>query len=155
MTLESIQRFRVPRNIVAQSERSLLKAGKDGYELFVLWTGRRSGDVFEVLKAHVPRQTASKTKRGLLVRVEGEALHKLNVWLYENEQELAVQIHAHPTDAYHSETDDTYPIVTTAGGMSIVAADFCRDGLLTDDSALYRLAGNAWVEVDRNMVEVV
>jgi len=26
------------------------------------------------------------------------------------------KFHAHPTDAFHSETDDSFPIVTTLGG---------------------------------------
>jgi MOSC domain-containing protein YiiM len=155
VTLEKIRRFRVPRDIVKQSERKLRKAGKDGYELFVLWSGRHSGDVFDVLEGHVPQQTSYKTEHGLVVRVEGEALHKLNVWLYENDQELAVQVHAHPTEAYHSKTDDTYPIVTTVGGISIVAAHFCRNGLFTDDTALYRLTADDWVVVGSDVVEVV
>ena len=68
----------------------------------------------------MPRQTAYRLSEGLCVRVEGPELHRLNIWLYEHHELLAVQVHAHPTDAYHSETDDTYPIVTTRGGLSLV-----------------------------------
>jgi hypothetical protein len=102
----------------------------------------------------VPRQRSYKTPDGLIVRVEGEALHKLNVWLYEKRQLLGVQIHAHPSAAFHSATDDAFPIVTALGGISIVAADFCRSGLLTAQTAVYRLNASGWAEVPLKLVEV-
>lgn len=148
MTLESIAIFRVHAEVVDLTERSLRAAGADGYELFVLWSGRVDGAVFEVIDAHVPKQTSYRTAEGLLVRVEGQALHDLNQWLYDNGQVLGVQVHAHPTDAFHSETDDTYPIVSTVGGLSIVAADFCADGLLSNTTMAYRLGREGWDEHD-------
>lgn len=147
MRLEHVRRFRVQRRAIASTTRTLREAGRAGHERFVLWSGRIDGDTFVVHTVHVPEQTAYKTKKGLLVRVEGEALHRLNMWLYEHEEILAVQVHAHPTDAFHSDTDDTYPIVTTLGGLSIVAADFARDGLLTSASATYRLSAAGWQHV--------
>jgi hypothetical protein len=155
MTLEGVTGFRVPGRIIKRTERSLRAAGRDGYELFVLWTGRLGGTQFDVVDGHVPKQTSAKTKNGLLVTVEGEALHKLNVWLYESGQVLAAQVHAHPTVAFHSDTDDAYPIVTTLGGLSLVAADFCRHGLLAPSSAAYRLGSTGWTEAPLSIIEVV
>ena len=155
MTLESISQFEVPRAVAERTEHALQVAGKGGYELFVIWTGNRDGNVFRVADGHVPKQTSARTKKGLLVTIEGEALHKLNVWLFEQEQELAAQVHAHPTDAFHSGTDDTYPIVTTLGGLSLVVADFCRDGLLAPTSAAFRLGPNGWDEVPLDVVRVI
>jgi hypothetical protein len=145
----------VAKQILEDSERSLRRAGRDGCELFVLWSGRRRGESFEVLAGHVPRQTSLRTKKGLLVRIEGDALHKLNTWLYEHGHTLVAQLHAHPEDAYHSETDDTYPIVTQLGGLSLVAADFCRDGLVSDSTAAYRLSEEGWVAVRSPINELV
>jgi hypothetical protein len=58
-----------------------------------------------------------------------------------------VQVHSHPTEAYHSETDDTYPIVTVRGGLSLVVPDFGRAGLLGDGVACYRLGFSGWDEL--------
>jgi hypothetical protein len=149
MTLEHVKKFQVSREIVTQTESSLQDAGYEGYELFVLWSGEKSDDEFFVRNAHVPPQTSYQTEHGLLVRVDGPALHDLNVWLYQNEEMLGVQVHAHPTHAFHSETDDTYPIMTTVGGLSIVAADFARDGLVNRKMAAYRLSGTGWTELKR------
>jgi hypothetical protein len=149
-----VQRFVVPGDIVARTERSLRGAGADGYELFVFWTGLLEGDAFTVRSGHLPRQTSSRTEHGLLVRVEGEALHKLNVWLYEHDELLGAQVHAHPDDAYHSETDDAFPIVTIQGGLSLVVPDFCRAGLLTG-SAAYRLTPAGWTESERPVEQLI
>jgi len=145
--LAEIKRFRVPASIVTKTEVNLREAGSEGYEMFILWSGCAEGEEFEFRTAHAPRQTSYRLKSGLAVRVEGEALHRLNRWLLDNDEVLAAQIHAHPTDAFHSETDDTYPIVTVRGGLSLVAADFARDGLMATSSALFRLTADGWDEV--------
>lgn len=144
----------VPRDIVAGTERNLRLAGAEGYEMFVFWTGVCRRDTFVVQSGHVPRQTASRTEHGLMVRVEGDALHELNVWLFEHHEVLAVQVHAHPDDAYHSETDDTFPIVTTLGGLSLVVPFFCRGGLM-ENSAAFRLSVDGWTESDRPVDELI
>jgi hypothetical protein len=157
VTLVEVKTFAVSRSIVAKTEESLRRAGREGYELFVLWSGVQKNGVFDVRTAHVPRQTSYQTRRGLSVRVDGEALHRLNVWLYEHEETLGAQVHAHPRRAYHSKTDDSFPIVTILGGLSLVVPNFCRADLL-DASAAFRLTTTGWRE-DRQpvtqLVEVV
>lgn len=155
MTLAAAKRFRVPLGILEATEEALADAGADGHELFVLWSGKLNGKTFDVSTRHVPRQTSYRTKSGLLVRVDGDELHKLNVWLYDAGETLGVQIHAHPSRAYHSDTDDTYPIVSTPGALSIVAPDFCGRGLLVRDAAMYRLVDAGWKRQPRRVVEVM
>lgn len=152
--LTDVERFVVPSQIVQHTEERLLEAGSKGYEMFVLWSGCQRDRVFDIKTPHVPKQTSYRLESGLCVRVEGPELHRLNMWLYEAGEMLAVQVHAHPTDAYHSETDDTYPIVATLGGLSIVVPDFCRRGLFTDGTAIYRLEPRGWIEQPRGFVEV-
>ncbi|MDQ3380866.1 MAG: hypothetical protein M3546_11215 [Actinomycetota bacterium] len=154
MTLENVERFVVPGTVVADTEDALREAGTSGYELFVLWTGAVEGDRFRARTMHVPKQTSYRHKRGLLVRVEGDALHDLNKWLYEHRQVLAVQVHAHPRKAFHSDTDDEFPIVTARGGLSIVVADFCRDGLISMRTAYFRLLDGEWQEQTSSILEV-
>lgn len=154
MTLADVEQFHVPAAIVRQTEETLRNAGAEGYEVFVLWSGRQNGRLFNVRTIHVPRQDSYRLSSGLCVRVDGDELHRLNVWLYEAGETLAVQVHAHPDAAYHSETDDTYPIVATLGGLSIVAAEFCRAGLFTSSTAIYRLHSDGWTEHPGDLVQV-
>jgi hypothetical protein len=147
MRLTSFTTFRISAKQISDTENALREAGTEGFERFVLWSGRPSGETtFSVEAVHVPRQSSYRTQGGLLVRVDGDELHRLNAWLYEHEQVLASQVHAHPTDAYHSETDDAYPIVTSEGGLSIVVPDFCAGPLLSPGTVCYRLTPAGWVE---------
>ena len=144
MNLSSVEVFKVPKAVLEETQTSLRAAGRDGHELFVLWSGTQQTTSFIVQNIHVPRQVAYRTEGGCGVRVGGDALHALSAWLFEHGQVLAAQVHSHPTDAFHSDTDDTYPIVTALGGLSIVAAYFGRDGLLSPTTAAFRLTAVGW-----------
>lgn len=146
MTLASVKVFRADVGVVRKTEDALRSAGRRGYEAFVLWSGRCTAETFEVLTSHVPTQRAYKLEDGLCVRVDGEELHRLNKWLYENGEMLGVQIHTHPTDAYHSATDSAYPIVTQLGALSLVVPDFAEEGLRGKQVAAYRLDTRGWRE---------
>jgi len=147
VNFETLKYFSVSSDLIRSTEKELKTAGKSGYELFVLWTGTISQEGFVTRSMHVPRQTSYKLNAGLCVRVDGSVLHELNRWLYEHQEFLGVQIHSHPSEAYHSDTDDAYPIVTTLGGLSIVVPDFCQGGFFSPGTVAYRLQPNGWAEL--------
>jgi hypothetical protein len=151
--------FIVSRKVVLFTEKELRAAGRKGDERFVLWCGTCEGDSFKVTTNYVPDQAAYRLKGGLCVVVEGSELFKLNQWLYEKGQILGAQIHAHAEDAYHSDTDDEYPIVTLLGGLSIVVPHFCAEGLLGRGTAIYRLTTHGWLKMTgpmrREIIKVV
>jgi len=158
MTLRGVRRFRIHASALRETEKVIRSAGQRGYESFVLWSGTRDDDTFTVAKVHIPEQTSYKLDTGLCVRVDGSELHRLNVWLYEAQQVIGVQVHGHPQDAYHSETDDTYPIVTLDGSLSIVLPFVGRDGWASSDIAVYRLEQDGWVELTgllSDLIEVI
>jgi hypothetical protein len=105
----------------------LRNAGKQRVEGVGLFFGEDGDNEFYITRSIVPAQKSYRTPKGLLYMVPGEELHRLNVWAYENRVRLIAQIHSHPTEAFHSETDDDYPIVTTSGGYSIVVPNFASD----------------------------
>jgi hypothetical protein len=149
--LSSITRVDVPRGIVDSMRDELARIGQQGLEAFALWAGSKiDAQTFEVKSLYIPAQSGYKTREGVCVTVSGEALHKLNLWLYEHEMELIAQIHTHPTDAYHSDTDDAYPIVATVGAFSIVIPDFAARPFSWEEVAVYRLAPQQrWTEIER------
>jgi hypothetical protein len=146
-TFNSIREFIVPKDVCDQTDRALREAGLGGNERFVLWSGLINEDRFLATTFHSPKQTAYQLPNGLGVRVEANELHQLNRWLYENGERLAVQVHSHPTEAFHSDTDDAFPMVTTLGGLSLVVPDFCRNGVRGPSTALYRLTLDGWEEL--------
>lgn len=154
MILTGVTRFLVPASVVADTEAALREAGRDGYERFVLWTGVLDRTDFLIRTTHVPTQRAFRLPEGLCVRINGDALHALNVWLFDHQEVLAVQVHSHPTEAYHSETDDTFPVVTEIGGVSIVIPDFCTEPMFAGGHAVYRLGHDGWQDDRHDLVEV-
>ena len=155
MILQGVRRFRIEASAIRETEEAIRAAGEDGYESFVLWSGTREYETFTVAQVHVPEQTSYKVDAGLCVRVEAPELHRLNVWLYEAQQVIGVQVHSHPHDAYHSETDDTYPIATLEGSLSIVLPFFGRGGWESCGIAAYRLENGAWVELPGPLSDVI
>ncbi|MEJ7567729.1 MAG: hypothetical protein WKF41_05630 [Gaiellaceae bacterium] len=144
MTLNEVAEFVVPLELIDQTLEPLQEAGGHGYEAFVLWGGRldEDGKRFEFVSAYFPEQTTSRGEEGLLVVVDGEALFRVNRAFYEQGLILGGQIHSHPTNAYHSSTDDAYPLMTLMGGLSGVVPDFGEGGReRLDEWAWYRLAG--------------
>ena len=143
-TFEAISEFVVPADLCDACDGQLREAGEIGNERFVLWSGVIRDECLMVKTMHVPKQTAYQLAGGVCVRVDADELHRLNVWLYEHEERLAIQVHSHPTEAFHSDTDDAYPMVTTRGGLSLVVPDFARHGVRGPDTALYRLSSGGW-----------
>jgi hypothetical protein len=93
----------------------------------------------------IPAQNSYQLESGLLYSVPGEELFRINKLLYEHQLTLIAQVHSHPGAAYHSDTDDAYPIVTVQGGLSIVVPNFGHDAFDLDDWAVYRLSDkNEW-----------
>lgn len=152
MSLEQVQEFFISREVVAATEASLRTAGRRGHESFALWTGTYSDPgVLTVEHLFVPRQTAHRSEDGVCVTVSRDELDRLNRWLYAERQVLAVQLHTHPGLAYHSDTDNAYPIVTTLGGLSIVLANFGRSSFESERTATYRLGMDGWERLDQQV----
>ena len=149
-TFEAIREFVVPADLCDACDGQLREAGEIGNERFVLWSGVIRDERLLVRTMHVPRQTAYRLAEGLCVRVDADELHRLNVWLYEHEQRLAIQVHSHPTEAFHSDTDDAYPMVTKRGGLSVVVPDFARHGVRGPGTVLYRLSDTRWEALSRS-----
>jgi hypothetical protein len=152
VSLHGISEFVVPFDLIDATLEPLQEAGADGFECFVLWGGRASGSRFRFESFCVPEQTTARTRDGLLVTVEGEALFKVNRSFYNAGLVLGAQVHSHPGDAYHSDTDDAFPMMTLVGGLSGVVPDFGSGGRSRlSEWAWYRLAGpGRWAELDHH-----
>jgi len=146
----SVRRVVVPRAMVLETHLHLQNVGYSGHEGFVLWAGMNDGERFVVSKVVIPAQEGLRSELGVCVRVEGAELHRINVWLFENGLRLVAQIHSHPMDAYHSDTDDAFPIVTTEGALSLVVPDFATGPADLAHYAAYRLLGGRWVELSNS-----
>jgi hypothetical protein len=128
---------------------TLRSCGGDRHECVVYWAGPRDdpGLVDEVLH---PRHRAA------IGSYELESSWVTECWisLTHDRRMLKAQLHTHPGSAYHSATDDRYPIVHTPGFLSIVLPLFAAAGLAGVCAYELRPDGG-WVElpIDRAFQE--
>jgi hypothetical protein len=146
--LLGVTEFVVVSSVVEDTVEFLLDRGRLGCEGFVIWAGEHHRERFNFSSVAIPKQTAVQTEHGLLVMVAGEDLFRVNRHLYGQGLVAGGQVHSHPTDAYHSDTDDHYPLVNVLGGLSGVVPDFGRSRLPVEQWAWYRLTqATAWQAV--------
>lgn len=156
--LAEVRHFILSEGLLEETIAVLAEAGRREHEAFVLWGGVvQDRTTLRFTSVVVPEQTPHKTPEGLLVTVDGSALFVAGREAYSRGEILAGQVHTHPTDAYHSEVDDHFPLVTMLGSLSVVLPDFAAGG--RDDIsrwAWYRLVGEArWQQLTRrDKVEV-
>lgn len=152
--LLDVKILKLPRSCAQEAMDWLYKAGKRRVEGVALFAGVREGDTFVIKRTIIPEQRAGNIEGGLIYVVGGEELHRIGLELFDGGLQLFAQIHSHPGVAYHSDTDDAYPIVTVVGGLSIVVPNFARGSITLGSWAVYRLLPKTgWTELNVNEKE--
>lgn len=149
-----IEKVSIPKVLLSEAQLFLRKVGATGREGMILWVGHADGGHFQVANFLIPRQKGLKTKDGVCVVVDADEMHRINVELFQSGLRLIAQVHTHPSDAYHSDTDDEYAIATTAGCLSLVIPDFATREFHLSDCAVYRLdKEGSWLRLAPSRVE--
>lgn len=149
--LAHVTELRVPSSVLLEGYEFMRSAGRMRLEGLVLWAGKQQNRVFSVTELIIPTQKALTTAEGVCAIVEADEMRRLNMYLYRSSLELAAQVHTHPTEAYHSLTDDENAIATTIGSFSIVVPNFAVVDYALSECAVYRLdARGNWLEVDES-----
>ncbi len=151
-SLADVRRVHLPAGLLPWTTAKLREFGADGNEGFLLWAGTVEAGVARIERCLVPPQNPIRSERGVGYFITGETLFAVNKFLNENRLRLIAQVHSHPTDAYHSSTDDEYAIVTTEGGFSLVVPDFGHCPAALSSWASYRLIRGAWAELGQRQV---
>lgn len=141
----------LPRSCAVQALEWMHMQGKNYKEGVALWAGVQEGDSFFIQRTIIPEQTAGNLEDGLIYVVDGTELHRINVELFDSGMLLFAQIHSHPKEAYHSDTDDRYPIVTAVGSVSVVVPNFAVGGVNISEWAVYRyFSETGWTRIKDN-----
>jgi proteasome lid subunit RPN8/RPN11 len=146
--LDSVDHINIDPAVIAITLRVLQEFGVAECEGLVLWIGEVTSGRARITQAVVPDQKPIKGEDGVGYFVDGAALFELNRKLADSGLRLIAQVHSHPGEAYHSDTDDRYAIVTADGGLSLVVPDFGRAPADPRLWAVYRLSKGCWRELD-------
>jgi Prokaryotic homologs of the JAB domain len=152
-TLAKVQAVRIDPKVIASTLATLRAYGSRRLEGLVLWLGTIDGIEAHVTHALEPEQHSIADENGVGYFVDSETLFRLNKALAATGLRLIAQIHSHPTDAYHSEADDRYAIVTSEGGFSLVVPNFGQAPADPTAWAAYRLEKGVWTELSKSFLD--
>lgn len=139
--LRGVRRFEFPLSLAEHCVDAMRLQGKKGAEIFLALSAvvSEDGKTVTFRRVLVPEQTCYSGPEGLLVKIDGEAIFDLNRSCFEQDEILAGQIHAHPTDAYHSPADDQLALIRLPGGLSIVVPHFASGPIRPRRWSVYQL----------------
>ena len=146
MSQAALKQVRIDSTTVKSTLQTMREYGSHGWEVLVLWLGHVQPQerTAHVTVAYVPKQNPIASEDGVGYFVTGDTLFQLNRELSNTGLRLIAQVHSHPREAFHSEADDRYAIVTADGGLSLVVPDFGHAPPGPTNWAVYRLHGRQW-----------
>lgn len=144
--LADVSQFVMPQSALEKARDYLVEDGREGREAFVLFSGVVSPPTATICSVICPPQQAiSDGNGGVGVYVSGQTLFEIARRVAQRNQILLGQMHTHPGRAFHSQTDDAYPLVSLPGAFSVVVPNFCRTPINLSQCACYRCAGRKWI----------
>ena len=136
-------RYRVPATVLGDTFAELRHCGRGEQECQVLWTS--SWHDIEIIDRVVhPKHHA----RGDGFELDGAWLNVFWQELTATSSGIRVQIHTHPAGAFHSATDDAWPIIHTPSFLSLVIPRFANGPVGFTSAYLAELGeSGTWEEV--------
>jgi hypothetical protein len=113
-----VRGLRLAKDLVDATFRTLRECGRGECECAVYWTGPADTDLVDGLEHPV------HTRSPFGYEVDSNWLTELWKRLAVSKRSIRVQVHTHPNEAFHSASDDKWPIVSQVGFISIVIPDF-------------------------------
>lgn len=144
-------RYRVPHAILSGTFDHFRRCGRGTRECQALWTSawQTPEDITNVVH---PAHSAHAQGFSL----DSTWLNTFWSHLAETGKGIRVQIHTHPKFAFHSPTDDAFPIIHTPGFLSLVIPDFALGEVSLDGTYLAEIMSDgSWREVQcENYLEI-
>ena len=145
--------YSVSRSVLRESAVTLRSLSGGVRESAILWIGVSDDRNARVRGITVPKQFTSATH----FKVPLEERLKLAQRLAYSREQLLVQLHTHPGEAFHSLADDRLALPRHTGALSIVVPNFADEwtGDLEEISINYHLGGGAWTELGPEVVSAL
>lgn len=148
-----LEKISIASNIISETKAFLLQQGRKGFEGRVYWIGRRNGNAAQIMRIEIPEQIPEKTIFGVSVTVTQQANIKVARKLGDGEYIIA-KVHSHPNRAYNSDTDKANPFLRHEGSISIIVANFARNGMENlSNCAVCLFKNGQWIDLGRSQVE--
>lgn len=144
------ERLKVAGDVLPATFKALQNCGQGKCECAVYWTGPNDDRSVDAVEHPVHTRSA--------FGYEVESSWLTNFWkkLAAAKRSVKAQVHTHPGEAFHSASDDCWPIVSQAGFISIVLPNFASGrpslkdawvGVILCDGSWQRLASTSEILV--------
>lgn len=134
----------VSRTLLGETFETLRRCGRGRRECQVLWLSSWAAP--DAIRRIVH---PSHSAHGGGFAVESRWVTALWLDLAKAVEGVRIQVHTHPGAAFHSKTDDDWPIVRTPGFLSLVIPNFALGPISLADSYLAMMGTDGgWHEVD-------
>jgi proteasome lid subunit RPN8/RPN11 len=131
--------IRLTNDLVRGTFSMLQECGRGECECAVYWAGPTPADLVD----RIDHPIHSRSPFGY--EIQDSWLTEFWKRLAKSGRSVKAQIHTHPGEAFHSATDDRWPIVSQAGFLSIVIPDFAAGEPSLDNAWIGRLqADGTW-----------
>lgn len=142
--------FRLPHRVLKETFAHFRDCGRGRRECQALWVSPWSAPSTITKVVHPEHQA----------HAGGFVLNELwlnDFWFSLAKEGLGIrcQVHTHPHEAFHSKTDDAFPIVHSVGFLSLVIPNFGMGPIGFDDAFLTEIQPSGrWqqVNVDQRLV---
>jgi hypothetical protein len=139
-----VSRFVVSQALLDETFRHFRDCGRGLSECQVLWLSpwEAPATITRVVHGRHRAQAAG-------VEIDNAWLNSFWLELAQIRHGVRVQVHTHPFEAFHSATDDAFPIVHSAEFLSLVIPDFGGSAPSLENSFLAEISATGdWIEVE-------
>jgi hypothetical protein len=136
-------RYKVPFCLLSRTFDHFRRCGEGRRECQALWTSAWQSPQAITDVVH-PLHRANAGGFSL----DSAWLNAFWMHLADNGTGVRVQVHTHPGEAFHSSTDDAFPIVHTPGFLSLVIPNFAMGPIGFKEAYLAEIANDGrWLEI--------
>jgi hypothetical protein len=142
-------RVNITEDILRTTFQILRDCGRGHTECAVFWSGPANNALVDGVEHPIHERSPFGYE------VETNWLTDFCKRLGSSNRSVKVQVHSHPTIAFHSTTDDTWPIVSQPGFLSIVIPTFAMGEPSLKGAWIGRLRADGKWRRARSSVEIV
>lgn len=111
---------RVSSDVINETLKVLLIAGREHREGIVLWLGEETDNCTRIRETYVPVHRSGPD----FFHIPPRGMDELLAHLDNTGTRVVAQVHSHPYEAFHSAADDAWAIVSHRGALSLVVPYF-------------------------------
>ena len=139
---------RLPASVFTSTIRRLALAGSENRESAAYWIGTRGGPEKTVESVVFADDYPDFQSGMFFAKSPMRTAFLIGKEIHHRGGALIAQIHTHPSEAFHSDTDNLHPISHRPGFLSVVVPSFGRDVRSIQDCRTYVYHGTGrWSEV--------